>query len=78
MGYQASLQNLQLGVARPLLELFSLMVQSNCSLCLLINWMVKFDRLDLITENVISGDFSGQFNENASAPVADVPGRERL
>ncbi len=71
-GYQASLQNLQLAVARPLLELFS---DGSEQLQSLLAYQLdgKVDRLDLITEND-QWYLSGQFNEFSSAPVADVPG----
>ncbi len=72
LGYQASLQNLQLGIARPLLELFS---DGSEQLQSLLAYQLdgKIDRLDLLTEND-QWYLSGQFNELSSAPVADVPG----
>ncbi|WP_310280012.1 YhdP family protein [Rheinheimera soli] len=72
LGYQASLQNLQLGIARPLLELFS---DGSEQLQSLLAYQLdgKIDRLDLLTENE-QWYLAGQFNELSSAPVADVPG----
>ncbi|EGM76625.1 TIGR02099 family protein [Rheinheimera sp. A13L] len=72
LGYQASLQNLQLGIARPLLELFS---DGSEQLQSLLAYQLdgKIDRVDLLTEND-QWYLSGQFNELSSAPVADVPG----
>lgn len=71
-GYQASLQNLQLGVARPLLELFS---DGSDQLKSLLSYQLdgKVERLDLQTEHE-QWYLSGRFNEVSSAPVADVPG----
>jgi uncharacterized protein (TIGR02099 family) len=71
-GYQASLQHLQLAVARPLLELFS---DGSEQLRSLLSYQLdgKIERLNLLTENE-QWYVSGQFNELSSAPVADVPG----
>lgn len=72
LGFQASLQNLQLGTARPLLELFS---DGSEQLQSLLAYQLdgKIDRLDILTEDQ-QWYLSGQFNELSSAPVADVPG----
>ncbi len=63
LGYQASLQNLQLGIARPLLELFS---DGSEQLQSLLAYQLdgKVDRVDLVTENVTNGTLSGQFNQS--------------
>ncbi len=71
-GYQASVQNLQLAVARPLLELFA---DGSEQLQSLLSYQLdaKVDRLDLLTEQD-QWYLSGSFAELSSAAVADIPG----
>lgn len=74
--YHASLQNLQLQVAEPLLQLFAL---DNPQLQALMEYQIdaKVDRLDLLSEGK-SWTLSGQFSGLNSAPVGDAPGVQML